>query len=245
MTVEAGPRTKRETVRRFVKAQIEDGMHPHEKLSTERELADAFSVNRLTVRRALDDLERLGLVYRVQGSGTFVSAPPITKAFEFSSFSEDMRQRDMVPGSLSTEITVEAAGVRAGYALGLSPADRVVRIRRVRTANGAPMCLETTRIPAHLVSGLENGIRGDSLYEDLAGRFALHVERADQTIRATVLGEQDAAQLLVPPFSPAFSVERASFDRRSRAVEFADSLYRGDRYSYTVSISRPNRQEDG
>lgn len=236
--------TKRETLRRYLQAQIRDGMQPHQKLSTERELAEAFSVNRLTVRRALDDLERRGLVYRVQGSGTFVSATPISKTFDFSSFSEDMRSRDLVPGSLSTEITLESAGMRVGYALGLSPADPVLRIRRVRTAGGAPMCLETTRLPARSVVGLEHGIRGESLYEDLADRFGIHVERADQVIQATVLGPDDAAELAVPPFSPAFSVQRTSYDRRSRAVEFAESLYRGDRYSYTVSISRSDRAKD-
>lgn len=241
MNVEIGEVTKRETVRRFLESQIESGMEPHEKLSTERELAESLHVNRLTVRRALDDLERHGLVYRVQGSGTFVSEAPINKSFEFSSFSEDMRQRNMVPGSLSIDIALESAGMQVGYALGLSPASDVVRIRRIRTADGEPMCVESTCIPAELVHGLQDGIRGDSLYDDLASRFDIHVERADQTIRATVLSQEDAAQLNVPAFSPAFLVQRTSFDARGRSVEFAESLYRGDRYSYTVSISRNSR----
>lgn len=233
--------TKREIVRRFLEAQIESGMEPHEKLSTERALAESFHVNRLTVRRALDDLERHGLVYRVQGSGTFVSETPINKTVEFSSFSEDMRQRNMVPGSLSVTVTLDSAGMQVGYALGLSPASDVVRIRRVRTADGEPMCLESTCIPAQFVPGLEDGIRGDSLYEDLANRFEIHLERADQTIRVAVLDHEDAEKLLVPPFSPAFLVQRTAFDARGRAVEFAESLYRGDRYSYTVSVSRSTK----
>ena len=234
----AGELTKHETVRRYLIAQIEGGMSAHEKLPTERDLAARFGVNRLTIRRAIDDLERHGMVYRVQGSGTFVSATPISKTLEFTSFSEDMRQRDMVPGSLSVSLSVEPAGMEVGYALGLSPALPVVLIRRVRTANGAPMCLETTRLPAELVPGLEHGIHGDSLYDDLADRFGIDVVRADQQIQATVLSQEDAAELQVPPFSPAFLVQRTAYDARGRAVEFAQSLYRGDRYSYTLSIAR-------
>ncbi|HMM83687.1 MAG: GntR family transcriptional regulator [Cryobacterium sp.] len=230
---------KHELVRQHLKAKINQGLAPHEKLPTERDLAEQLNVNRLTIRHALGELEREGVIYRVQGSGTFVSASQISKSFEFTSFSEDMRMRDMVPGSLSAELSVEAAGMKVGYALNLSPTTPVVHVRRVRTADEVPICVEDVCIPHALVPGLENGINGNSLYEDLAERFAITVERADQTIQATVLNESDAAELLVPPFSPAFHVQRTAFDSRGRAVEYAESLYRGDRYSYTVSITRP------
>jgi GntR family transcriptional regulator len=243
VSVEVVQATKRELVRRHLEERIQQ-LKPHEKLPAERELAETLAVNRLTIRRALDDLDRDGLVYRVQGSGTFVSAGQISKSFEFTSFSEDMRARDMRPGSLSVTITVEPAGMKVGYALGLSPATPVVHIRRVRTANDAPMCLEDSCLPEALVPGLADGIRGDSLYEDLAHRFGIHVERADQTIQATVLGETEANQLAVPAFSPAFLVQRTGLDSRGRSVEYAESLYRGDRYSYTVSITRSHHQEE-
>lgn len=235
---------KHELVRQHLVTTINQGLKPHQKLPTERELAESLNVNRLTIRHALSELERDGIIYRVQGSGTFVSASQISKSFEFTSFSEDMRMRDMTPGSLSAKIDVEPAGMKVGYALGLSPTTPVVHVRRVRTANDAPMCVEDVCIPHSLVPGLESGILGDSLYEDLANRFAIQVERADQTIQATVLNESDADELLVPPFSPAFLVQRTAFDTRGRPVEYAESLYRGDRYSYSVSISRSTHPRD-
>lgn len=244
VTIEPTQPKKHELVRRHLEAEISQGLQPHQKLPAERELAETLSVNRLTIRRALDELERDGIVYRVQGAGTFVSASQINKTFEFTSFSEDMRMRGMTPGSLSSDVTVESAGMKVGYALGRSPGSPVVRVRRVRTANDVPICLEDSCIPHELVPELENGVRGDSLYEDLAHRFGIHVERADQTIQATVLNEADAAELLVPAFSPAFLVQRTAYDSRGRAVEYAESLYRGDRYSYTVSITRAAHQED-
>lgn len=230
---------KHELVRQHLVAKIGHEFKAHERLPAERELADALNVNRMTVRRALSELERDGLIYRVQGSGTFVSASHIDKSLEFTSFSEDMRARNMAPGSLLVESGVRAAGLTVGYALGLSPMSPVVHLRRIRTADAIPMCLENAYLPAHLVPGLENGIEGDSLYDDLERRFDISARRADQRIHVTVLDESDAQQLLVPPFSPAFLVRRTAFDVRGQAVEYAESLYRGDRYSYSVAISRP------
>lgn len=235
---------KHELVRQHLVSTINRGLKPHQKLPTERELAESLNVNRLTIRHALSELEREGVIYRVQGSGTFVSASQITKSFELTSFSEDMRTRDMTPGSLSAKIYVESAGMKVGYALGLSPTTPVVHVRRVRTANDAPMCVEDVCIPHSLVPGLEAGVLGNSLYEDLSHRFAIQIERADQTIQATVLSEPDAEELLVPPFSPAFLVKRTAFDTRGRAVEYAESLYRGDRYSYSVSVTRSTHSRD-
>lgn len=229
---------KHELVRQHLVAKIDRELGPHERLPAERELADELKVNRMTVRRALDEMERDGLIYRVQGSGTFVSASQIDKSLEFTSFSEDMRARNMRPGSLSMECSVRSAGLTVGYALGLSPTSPVVHLRRVRTADAIPICLENAFIPAHLVPGLEQGIEGDSLYEDLERRYDISARRADQRIYATVLDESDAEQLLVPAYSPAFLVKRTAFDARGRSVEYAESLYRGDRYSYSVTITR-------
>ncbi|MDA4892238.1 MULTISPECIES: GntR family transcriptional regulator [Microbacterium] len=234
---EAG--TKHERVRRHLEEVIDQGLAPHERLPTERELAEALEVNRQTVRRALDELERDGLVYRLQGAGTFVSATRISKTFELTSFSEDMRMRNMRPGSQSVDIALATAGQTAGYALQLSPGAPVVRIRRIRTADDVPICLEECALAASAVPGLEEGIHGDSLYDDLRSRYGLTAVRADQEIHAIVLDEQQAEALQTPAFSPAFLVKRTTYDARSRPIEYAESVYRGDRYSYQVSIARP------
>lgn len=232
--------TKRERVRQHVEQMIGQGLSPHAQLPTERELAETLGVNRQTVRVALDDLEREGVVYRQQGAGTFVSEARISKRFELASFSEDMRARNMRPGSKSTDIRVAAAGQTVGYALGLAPHEDVVRVRRVRTADGIPICLEESCFASSTVPGLEDGMLGDSLYDDVKTRYGLIPVRADQEIHAIVLDEEQAAALQTPPFSPAFLVKRTAFDARGRPIEYAESVYRGDRYSYQLSISRPS-----
>ena len=67
-------------------------------IPSERQLSADLGVSRLTVRAALDDLVREGMLVRRRGSGTFVSEPKIAQELTMTSFTEDMRRRGMVPG---------------------------------------------------------------------------------------------------------------------------------------------------
>lgn len=229
---------KAEQVRKHVLHIVDGQLRPHEKLPTERELAGELAVSRLTVRRVLDNLERERRVYRVQGAGTFVREPHVAKSLELTSFSEDMRQRGMTPGSKLLIAEERPAGARIGQELALSPGDRVLHIARLRTADGEPICLEHSYIPEAHAPGLLQMDLESSLYELLTTHFRLNLEHAKQTITATVIDEDDARLLTVPPFSAAFRVERTGFDARGRPIERADSLYRADRYRYEVTLYR-------
>ncbi|WP_270888316.1 GntR family transcriptional regulator [Pedococcus sp. 5OH_020] len=236
---------KSERVRRHVLQTIDAGLGPHDRLPTERELAEQLGVSRLTVQRVLDDLTTENRIYRIQGSGTFVRPTRIAKSMELTSFSEDMRSRRMAPGSLEISVTQEPAGANLAALLELSPGSPVVSIRRVRTADGAPICLERSQLPAELVPGLSAEDVSGSLYELLAERYGIQIDRADQTIRATVLDPDDASDLEVPAYSAAFEVDRLAVDHRGRPVEHAVSLYRADRYSYQLTVAVAKRHGTG
>jgi GntR family transcriptional regulator len=236
--LETGHLTKSEHLRRHVLQLIDASLHPHDKLPTERELAEDFSLSRLTVRQVLARLESEGRVYREQGSGTFVSEPRIAKSLELTSFSEDMRSRGLAPGSREVIVSREPAGAEVAFALEISPRTEVLHFHRIRTADNSPMCIEDSYIPSDLAPGLLESTVDGSLYEVLEGRFHLRLDRAEQTIRATVLDLKDAEQLESVEFGPAFDVHRVAFDARGRRIEYASSLYRGDRYFYNLTIFR-------
>lgn len=243
MRTEDGVRvTKSEALYTHVLGLIDEALAPHEKLPTERELTEQFSVSRLLVRQVLARLESEGRVYRKQGSGTFVSEPRIGKSLELTSFSEDMRARGLSPGSRDVAVQRKHAGPSVGFSLGISPRDEVIHVHRVRTADGTPMCIEDSYLPADIAGGLFDTEIDGSLYDLLASRFRIRLERAEQTIRATVL-EAEAARLLeAAEFSPAFEVRRVGFDASGRRIEFGRSVYRGDRYFYDLTVyrSRPS-----
>ena len=101
--------TKQSEVRNRVLDLIEQ-LGVGDAIPSERQLTSDLSVSRLTVRAALDELVREGLLVRRHGSGTFVSEPKIAQELTMTSFTEDMRRRGMVPGSRTLDIHVTPAG---------------------------------------------------------------------------------------------------------------------------------------
>ena len=87
---------KHERLREVLLAEVRR-LQPHDMLPTERELAATHGVSRATIRQALDHLGDLGLVYRIQGAGTFVHGTSYSKTLLLTSFSEDVRDRGMEP----------------------------------------------------------------------------------------------------------------------------------------------------
>lgn len=232
---------KYEALRRQLLADITARLRPHDALPTERELMQRYGVSRMTVREALSRLADDGRIYRVQGSGSYVADPgTIRKSLTLTSFSEDITARRMTPGATLLALDRAEADAAVARDLALSPGDPVVRIVRLRTADGAPMCLERVWLPELLVPDLIEAGIGESLYDALA-TYGLDPQHADQTIRATVVNAEEAHLLDVPAHSPALHVSRITYDALGRAVERAHSLYRADRYDFHLSVSRRGR----
>jgi GntR family transcriptional regulator len=209
------------------------------RLPTERELSGRFDVARDTLRRCLQSLENEGLLERKQGIGTFVVARPVVKEAKLMSFSEEMRQRGLTPSSKLLSTSIILAGAKLAQRLKLIPGSAVLEVRRLRLANDEPIALETSylaqsRVPNFDASALANG----SLYALLGKEYGLNICYASQQIQATVLNEQEAEWLRVPPFSPALVVKRTTVLNTGEFIEYAKSLYRADRYRLELNVTR-------
>jgi GntR family transcriptional regulator len=214
-------------------------------IPSERRLCVQLGVSRLTVRAALDELVNEGYLTRRHGSGTYVSQPKIALPLTLTSFSEDMRRRGMVPGSRTLELVTGSAGARLGRHLRLSPEEPVVRVRRLRLADGEPMALEVLHVPAAMVPGLaQKDLENASFYELLQNRYGIAIVSGTQTIEPTVTNEEESEALGVPLHSPAFLFERTTLAQGGRPVEFVRSFYRGDRYRLVTELL-PRRGRNG
>lgn len=227
---------KHERVRQSLAAEIRT-LEPHTALPTERDLAKAHQVSRATIRLALDALGESGLVYRVQGAGTFVAGPTISKTSSLHSFTEDMESRGMTASSRLLAADEVPAGATLAAELGIGTNDRVYRVTRVRLADGEPMCLETAHIPTHRAPGLLDHDLTRSLYEVLH-TYDLDVVRAEEVVKAVALDVSESAMLGSPPGSPALRMHRIGVDDRHGQVESTTSIYRADRYDLRLSIRR-------
>lgn len=224
---------------------IESGqLSPGDRVPSERELTEQFSVSRMTARQALRELETQGYLYRIQGKGTFVATPKLDQPLAaLTSFTEDMRRRGLQPGANVLSVGEVPAGRKAARALGISETETVFRLERLRLAGGDPMALEVSHIPVGLAPGLGAAYFEDqSLYRILRETCGLVLARATQSLEAVPASAHEAEILRVHEGTPLLLLERVSFDSKDRAVEFVRSLYRGDRYRFTTALMR---REDG
>jgi GntR family transcriptional regulator len=206
---------------------------------SERELMTTYGVARMTARRAVDQLVAEGRLYRVQGKGTFVARPKIEMALRLTSFTEDMRARGLRPGSRELDRRLVPAGGALAKELKISPDDGVVILERLRLADGLPMAIERSHIPAAAAPGLlEADLTGRSLYDYLEREHGIVLDAGEQLIEAVVVDPTDARVLTIPPRTPALLLTRRSLTR-GVPVEYVVSTYRADRYQLRAALDAP------
>jgi GntR family transcriptional regulator len=234
--------TKQSQTRDLVLDLIEQ-LEVGQAIPSERQLSTDLGVSRLTLRAALDDLAREGYIVRRRGAGTFVSEPKIAQELTMTSFTEDMRRRGLRPASRTLELRVAPAGARLGRILHVSPSEPIVVVSRLRLADGEPMAVETLHVRERHVPGLTaSDLEDGSFYELLADRYGIVIVGGTQTIEPTVTDEEESEALGVPLHSPAFRFERITQSESGEAVEFVESIYRGDRYRLVTALGRPQKR---
>ena len=224
-------------LRRRLEQGIGSGvLPPNSSLPPERELADITDLSRVTVRKAIQELVREGLVEQRQGSGTFVREPMARmeqSLKHLSSFTEDMAQRGMETTSKWLERGVFAPNELESVTLGLDPGEDVARIYRLREAGGRPMALERASLPLDV---LPNPLDvKTSLYEVLEEN-GMRPVRAVQKISAINLEPREAQLLGVVEGAAGLSIERTSYLQNDRVAELTQSLYRGDAYDFVAEL---------
>lgn len=235
----AGPRYVQ--LRRRLENGIDTGVFaPNSSLPPEREIADITDLSRVTVRKAIQELVKEGVVEQRQGSGSFVRekvARVEQSLSHLTSFTEDMERRGLETTSKWLERGIFLPSPDEVVALGLASGDQVARIHRLREAGGQPMALERAALPLDI---LPNPIEvTTSLYEILE-RSDNRPVRAIQKISAINLGPREADLLGVAEGTAGLSIQRISYLESGRVAELTRSIYRGDAYDFVAELRLSN-----
>ena len=226
-----------ETLRQTVREAATHGQSMP--LPSENELAETHQISRATVRHALDLLEREGLIYKAKGKGSFVA---LARAkYELASLvptTEDITRRGWQAGVkvLSLQKMTPLPSIAA--ALDIEKDEEVFEIHRLRTADGEPISLQWSYLPAHLCPDLLEHDLAASLTQLLEEQYGIRLWTARSILRARLVQLAEARLLQVPKNSPVIYIEQNTFSPEGRAVEFLKSVWRSDRYDFMVNLSR-------
>lgn len=210
-----------------------------DRLPSERELAAWVGVSRVTARAALDSLTRDGLLERGVGRrGTVVARSKLVHDLgTFAGFTETMDRQGRSATARIRALTDLPASAGVAEALELSEGDPVYRIARVRFADGEPLTLEDSWVPAARFPGLlDHDMRG-SLYRLMRDVYDSAPVRAVERLEPVLAADEHAGALGVAQGAPLMLIERIAYAADGTAVEFARDHHRGDRAEFVVEVS--------
>jgi GntR family transcriptional regulator len=207
-------------------------MTPGEKIPSEQELAEIYKTSRITIRQALTNLSTDGLVSREPGRGTFVRGTNLATATrQLLSFTSEMGRFGVVIEAQVLFQGIEPATPPITDRFGIEEGTSIHRLDRLRLADGEPLALQRSRLPADRFPGLEKADLTGSLYDHLLDAYGVQPSEADEVIRVSTLRDdpESAERLAIPTDSSVFLLERLTYDDVG-PVDFSQSLVRGDRY---------------
>jgi GntR family transcriptional regulator len=235
-----GPRLLlREQVCQRLRQQILSGeLPPHTRLPSEACLMKSFGVSRVTVRQGMRTLAGEGLIYSLQGRGSFVSAPRATYNLSaLLGFHEAMRDMPFSATSRLLSCREVPANRSVATALKIKRDDKVLEVKRARCLNGLPVSLDLSYFPRDIGERL----RGQNLDGDifpLLETRGVRLGRSRLWIEACACPDEYAVDLSVSPGTPILQLSRLTLNPLGRPVDYEYLFCRGDAFQYKVELER-------
>jgi GntR family phosphonate transport system transcriptional regulator len=203
------------------------GLKPGTRLPTEAELSAQFGVNRHTVRRALEELSRDGLVRVEQGRGSFVAEDVLDYNVEARTrFSELIRKHNKEPSGIIRQLREIPADQRIAAGLGLRGGSRVVLLERLGFADDRPVSLARHYFPAIRLKGMLQALQATPRITEALRAVGVDDYLRQQTRVTARLPTQTEAELLrMARNRPVLITENVNVDRAGAIVEFATGCY--------------------
>lgn len=239
-------------VKDYVLGRISQGEWPDGfLLPTEQELQTLLGVSRVTVRRAIEELEREGYVKKKQGKGTYVTPPKLSYPLpKLTSFSEDMLQKGFIPNSRTIRLDI-LRNRAAAKAMGLPENTNFLYLRRKRMINGTILgihdshinisLLDSERIYREVATGsLMEHIdeRSGSLYALMEQEYKVEINYADESLEAVSCTDELAELLNIEPGMPILFLERLTYSLDHQPLEYVKMYNRADIYKYSIRLTR-------
>jgi GntR family transcriptional regulator len=223
----------------WLQRRIESGdLLPGTAVPSERELAKRLAMSRMTVRQAMTGLQRDGYLVRRPGSGSVVGLPRLVGSIPaLSGISAEVARQGHASSTRVLAVDQLEPPSAIGAALGLVHGVEAIRVRRTRRVDDEPFSIETSWLHPELCAAvLDLDLADRSLNDVLVHQCGLDLASGHERITATTLDPFEADQLTLRAGSPAFRVQRTTWERSGEPVEVVVTVIRGDRFSFEAVL---------
>ena len=217
-----------------------DDLAPGDLLPSERELMDQYGVSRITVRKAIDELEKDGCLYKVQGKGTFVKGGQRRQdLIAITSCTEDVIRQGMTPSRKVLVNDIIVPDKKRRRHLHLFENDMVFRLARIYYADGVPLNHTTAYLPHKYLPGIElYDFSRDSLYNVLKDKYGVKITRAERTMEAVIADDEICRYLQVGAAIPLLFFQCVTYgivQDKEVPIETFKCHYRSDRFKFCIN----------
>lgn len=228
----------------YIHTQIVNGVYKaNQKIPSESELIEMLGVSRITIRQGLSKLQSEGLIFKVHGRGTFVSAPKVTQNLESSLQGFGIAMRKMGHESYSRLLSYQTvrAPTLVSEKLGLESDSDVTEIKRLRFLNHEPISVDVTYIVREVGERLcSTDLRTQDIFHILEEKLYISLGHADLQISAGQANKEYATYLSIEEGSPVLMIERTVHTANGKPIEFEYLYYRGDAFQFNFRINKVN-----
>lgn len=208
-----------------------------DKIPSERDLMEEYSVSRSTVRQAVNSLVDEGVLEKIHGRGTFVSLRPMEEWLgNLSTFNEIIQEMGMRP---SIKIIDKGFRPATKELAELFEVDEVFYLKRLRFANDIPISIEEQCYPAEIGKKLDKyDLNNAAIYDLLESSVGINLWEAEQVITGSMPTEEECEMLQIPESQSVLVTKRIIWDLNEKPVEFEKSIIRADMYSFRIRLTR-------
>jgi DNA-binding GntR family transcriptional regulator len=236
---DAGTSPWPERIRAVIKDRLEKGDLPESgKLPSERWLTGHFGISRMTVRKALWQLEAEGAVYRFDRSGWYLAQPRYRyDPTKDVSFTDAVRAQGRLPGSRVLSIERIAATRDMAEPLAIAPRTPLIVIKRLRLIDDRPVFIEVSHVIASRCPGLERLAGQDiSLAAVYARHFGIRLRRREIRMHPTALMNPHAHDLRLAHGTPGLYLCRVTDDSDGRPLSLDYEFWRHDALEISITV---------